>query len=440
MKGGEKMGWWRWTTPLMVAALLSAWQFVPSQTDKVALGRTLYLRHCAACHGERGKGDGQLTKVIVPPVPDLTEGVFKLRSTPSGTLPTDDDLRRVIGEGIPATPMFGVKGLLSEEELDALVAFTKSLVPKFRTEGSGKPIAINPMPPSPELLALGRQVYAKFQCGACHGLQGDGNGPLAKTLRDSKGRPVRVLSLRDARNYKNGYTPADIYRTLMTGMDGTPMPSFAGAMSEREAWALAHFVHSLIVNNPPPRREGTAIKVAFASTTTNSQGDSYQDASSLWLPLQSTWGRTGKPEALQVQATLMGRQLLLRLVWDDPTPNEGAPRPDGVAVQCPEDLMKPLPSLFWGDPQAPVRVWRWMAGRGGEVGRATGVGTMRRQSTPFEANGQWRQGQWSVVMKIPLPDGVQRLPMAFSVWDGGSGDEGERRMMTGWHWLIVEPR
>jgi len=130
MKGGEGMRWWRWTTPLTVAALLGVWQFVPSQTDKMALGRTLYLRHCAACHGERGKGDGQLTKVIVPPVPDLTEGVFKLRSTPSGTLPTDDDLRRVIGEGIPATPMFGVKGLLSEEELDALVAFTKSLVPK----------------------------------------------------------------------------------------------------------------------------------------------------------------------------------------------------------------------------------------------------------------------------------------------------------------------
>lgn len=434
------MGWWRWTTPLMVAALLGAWQFVPSQTDKVTLGRTLYLRHCAVCHGEQGKGDGPLAKIVVPPVPDLTEGIFKFRSTPSGTLPTDDDLRRVIGEGIPTTPMFGVKGLLSDEELDALVAFIKSLCPKFRTERAGKPIAINLMPSSPELLALGRQVYAKFQCGICHGPKGDGDGLLSKTLRDSKGRPTRILSLRDARNYKSGSTPADIYRTLMTGIDGSPMPSFAGVMSEREAWAIAYFLHSLITNNPPPKREGVAIKVASADSAINPQGDGYHDSSFFSLPLQSTWGRAAKPEELRVQATLTGHQLLLRLAWDDPTPSEGAPHPDIVAVQYPDDLAKPLPSLFWGDPQAPVRVFRWVAGRGGEVLRAMGVGTMRRHSTPFEAKGQWQQGQWSVVMKIPLPDGIQRLPLAFSVWDGGSGDEGERRMMTGWHWLILEPR
>lgn len=428
----------QWTAVTMAAALSVVWRIAPSQTDTVAKGRTLYLRHCAVCHGATGKGDGPLAKIVAPPVPDLTEGVFKLRSTPSGTLPTDDDLRRVIGDGIAATAMFGVKELLSDDELNALVAFVKTLCPQFRTKGSGTPITIKPVAPSPELVALGRQVYAKFQCAVCHGTQGDGNGVLAKTLRDSKGRPVRLLSLRDARHYKNGFTPADIYRTLMTGMDGTPMPSFAGAMSEREAWALAHFVHSLITNNPPPPRSGLNVAASATNPLPSAvDEEAWDNAPVATLLLQSLW-RDNKPDAVRVQALTDGDKAALRLQWDDPTCDDTGARRDAVAVQMPVTFAGVVPSLFWGDQQAPVRVVQWTAGKGVSLWQARGITDRRPLPAPDAvAEGRWQNGRWTVVLQTKLPQGCQRVPFAVSVWDGNAGDDGERRSTTGWHWLTV---
>ena len=43
-----------------------------------------------------------------------------------------------------------------------------------------------------------------------------------------------------------GTSARDIYLTLRTGMDGTPMGSYADGLTPRETWALAAYVRSLI--------------------------------------------------------------------------------------------------------------------------------------------------------------------------------------------------
>ncbi len=55
-------------------------------------GRTLYEQHCVVCHGEEAMGDGEAAQSLFPKPRDFTWGVFKVRSTPSGEPPTDEDL------------------------------------------------------------------------------------------------------------------------------------------------------------------------------------------------------------------------------------------------------------------------------------------------------------------------------------------------------------
>jgi hypothetical protein len=44
---------------------------------------------------------------------------------------------------------------------------------------------------------------------------------------------------------KGGSTPGDLYRTIATGLDGTPMPAFAEALSAEALWALVSYVEGL---------------------------------------------------------------------------------------------------------------------------------------------------------------------------------------------------
>jgi high-affinity iron transporter len=92
----------------------------------------------------------------------------------------------------------------------------------------------------------GRQLYAVNGCGTCHGLQGAGDGPLAKTLTP----PPR--NFRDANAFKNGTDPSSIANTIATGLtrDGGQMQSYFH-LSERERYLLARFVISLRESSSP---------------------------------------------------------------------------------------------------------------------------------------------------------------------------------------------
>src|SRR3990167_4260631 len=86
-------------------------------------GQALYAQKCAVCHGTTGKGDGVAEFVLFPKPRDLTSGKFKIRSTTS--LPTDDDLFRVVSQGIPGTAMPSWLVLTPTQRWD-LVAYVKS--------------------------------------------------------------------------------------------------------------------------------------------------------------------------------------------------------------------------------------------------------------------------------------------------------------------------
>ncbi|HEV7282720.1 MAG TPA: cytochrome c [Pirellulaceae bacterium] len=86
----------------------------------------LYREHCAHCHGVTGDGKGPTAPFLNPYPRDYRMGVFKFKSTPRGSRPTHDDLRRILVEGIPGTSMPSFR-LLKEEELESLVDYVRYL-------------------------------------------------------------------------------------------------------------------------------------------------------------------------------------------------------------------------------------------------------------------------------------------------------------------------
>jgi len=79
----------------------------------------------------------------------------------------------------------------------------------------------------------------------CHGEKGAANGPAAATLRDDKDNPIAPYNFTVLNRFKCGDSNADLYRIFMTGLDGTPMPSFADYLKPDQAWDLVHYLRTL---------------------------------------------------------------------------------------------------------------------------------------------------------------------------------------------------
>ena len=212
-----------------------------------------YRRYCVGCHGPLGDGNGENALWMIPPTfakpRDFELAIFKCRSTPTGTLPTDQDLYDTIGRGLDRSNMPSWNPLTKQERTD-LVAWIKHFSPRWQNEKPGTPIQI---PPEPEVTAdrvkAGQEVFRKMECWKCHGVQGMANGPSAPTLTDDLGRPISPFNFTDGTRPLCGSTDTDIYRIFMTGLDGTPMPSFADNIKPDEAWDLVFYLRSLQPHN-----------------------------------------------------------------------------------------------------------------------------------------------------------------------------------------------
>jgi cytochrome c oxidase cbb3-type subunit 2 len=214
-------------------------------TGRAAAGKPLYTRYCAGCHGDEGDARGENAQWIDPKPRDFTMATFKCRSTPSGTLPTDQDLYNSMTRGFVTTNMPPWVALTPHNRVD-LVAYIKTFAARWRTAKPGTPITIPPEPtPTVQSILHGRELFQRLECWKCHGPAGHGDGPSAKTLTDSKDDPIRPYDFQTGTRFMCGSTNEDLYRIFMTGLDGSPMPSFADQLKPAEAWDLVHFLRTL---------------------------------------------------------------------------------------------------------------------------------------------------------------------------------------------------
>jgi len=214
-------------------------------TGHAAAGKPLYTRYCAGCHGDDGDALGENAQWIDPKPRDFTLATFKCRSTPSGSLPTDQDVYNTVARGFVTTNMPPWIALTPQNRID-MVAYIKTFSPRWRTARAGTPITI-PSEPAPTAQGIlhGRELFQRLECWKCHGPAGHGDGPSAPTLTDNKDLPIHPYDFSTGTRFMCGNTNEDLYRIFMTGLDGSPMPSFADQLQPAEAWDLVHFLRTL---------------------------------------------------------------------------------------------------------------------------------------------------------------------------------------------------
>ena len=257
---------------LLIAALIlgATLDGQAQRIPPVVAGKFIYEQRCVQCHGLTGRGDGQAAAQLNPRPRDFTSGKFKFRTTESGQLPTDADLARTVRVGLPGTSMPAWDPFLSASDIVAVVAYVKTLSSRFSTE---PPLPIR-MPPSspatPASIAAGKIVYETLKCAACHGIDGEGTGAIAQDLKDDWGRPIAATRLTEPWTFRGGATASDVFLRFRTGLNGTPMPSFHDAASDKDLWTLATYVVS---RGRKPVWEMNASEVAALDRSRESQAE-----------------------------------------------------------------------------------------------------------------------------------------------------------------------
>ena len=262
---------------LAVAGSASAQEsHIGGLTGHADAGKPLYFRYCWGCHGSHGDGNGENAQYLNPQPRNFVAATFKCRSTPTGTLPTDADLYGAITRGLVDSGMPSWAQLTDQQRAN-LVAFVKTFSPRWNTEKPGDPIQV-PAESAVNLDSLkhGKEIFTKLECFKCHGDQGRGDGPAAAALTDNNNQPIHPYDFESGSRFKCGTTNSDLYKIFMTGVDGTPMPSFADVVKPAEAWDLVHYLRTLQINRKGPEMtvwEGTkegaeAVHAAKASRGT----------------------------------------------------------------------------------------------------------------------------------------------------------------------------
>jgi mono/diheme cytochrome c family protein len=487
-------------------------------------GQKLYAKYCSQCHGEKGDGEGYATPHLYPRPRNFTTGKYKVRTTPTGALPTHQDLVNIIRRGMPYTSM-PAWPTFTDQEVSDLAYYVTSFSPDFSNRDNvPKPVELPGAPNATnESIEAGKKLYEETGCVKCHGTLGRGDGPSAPGMLDDFGQPIRPADLAQSWTFRGGSSREDIFRTMSTGFNGTPMPGFADALTPEQRWAITDFIVSLSGPTGPGYTNLVVAKHVLDPIDLSKGAASFESARVARFPIVGQImepGRSFHPPAtsVTVQAIYDAESIAVLVRWHDmsaekagknapslPVPAaeeeapaaaaspgatggdaqnpfgdaEVAPAPagqtpgaaqppadpfaqeqapvappsefsDAVAVQIPSQVPAGArkPYFIFGDAQNSVDLWFFDLARSAPL-QFTGKGSADvapNDTGDLSGVASYDQGEWSVIFKRPLrPASGARfspgefMPIAFSVWDGLSRERGNRRGLTLWYSLYVEP-
>ena len=100
---------------------------VMAQTGDAEAAAEVYAQRCIWCHGEEGDGATDMAERLNPPPRDFTFAQYKIKTTDfENDYPNDDDLFRMIRDGMPGTAMPGWSDVLTDQQIWDLVENIKT--------------------------------------------------------------------------------------------------------------------------------------------------------------------------------------------------------------------------------------------------------------------------------------------------------------------------
>ena len=497
----------------------------PRSKEMLAQGKEIYFERCSYCHGMEGGGDGPAAEFLDPRPRNFKSNTFKFRSTESGALPLDEDLFLTISRGIQGTAMqiFDkdlIKTGLTEEQRWAVIYWIQTfrLMPDFSLwdmdyEACGskdpdmledcrdaKVMKIGKAPPSsPEIIAKGAEVYKAAKCFQCHGDRGLGNGVSVKGMVDDWKFPIVPRDLTKGWKYKAGTTVEEIFSRFTTGLNGTPMPSFAGSIKEEDRWAIAHFVKSLIIETD--QKLELAVKKIEGKLPETADDPAWEqsDQIDVWLTgnvlIKPRWQNI-KIDMVHVKALFNEEEIVFRMQWNDRFEdrthdghndmhqtdktkpgetgntqtyvpiydktkyNPGTYR-DGLMLQFPNKIPVGMtkPHFLNGSSGNSVNLWWWRAdydkdpSKGRPVLEMNATGFKKAFKVQPDASqeithqAEYKDGIWTLVMKRKRFTDNKRdikfeagkfIPIAVNAWDGFNKDIGMQKSISTWYFVYLE--
>jgi DMSO reductase family type II enzyme heme b subunit len=461
---------------MLVAGTVSA---KPGNVDK---GKEIYDKRCTWCHGEEGDGEGAAKDRLNPPPRDFTSGNYKVKASDFEDMaPNDDDVFRMIRDGMPGTAMPGWSDILTEQDMWDLVAYVKSFAgfdaPPAKQVDYGTQIAS-----SAESIEKGKQLFEDGdRCVECHGKSGKGSA--SKRLKGDAGERTWPRNLTKPWTFRGSNEPKDIFTRISTGIAGTEMPSFADPQSNKklsieERWHVANYVASLAKTDKLVNAENTVVKAnkvegELPATPDDASWENSTPTTFFLVPQIIGEERFFRPsnDSITVRALYNDKTIAMLLEWDDRTksiPGDGSAEKladapiaeDGVAVQLPVIIPKEMqkPYFGMGDAANPVNIWHWKSGTkdGAETVallNSKGFKEIEKRDAVevgLAAKASYNDGTWKVLITRPLTTSAtekdiqfvegQFIPVAFAAWDGSNySEKGSKHTMTTWYWLLLKP-
>ena len=430
---------------------------VAAQAGNAAAGKAVYERKCAGCHGDKGDGKGPAAELLSPKPRDFTAGLYKVRTT-ANKVPTDQDIFRIITDGMPGTSM-PPWAVLPEKDRWNLVAYVKAFAAEKFKEGPKKLELPKDVASSPESIKRGKEMFEAIECHKCHGIDGRADGPSRAELKDEWGNPVPPANLTKPWTFRGGAGRTEIATRLANGVLGTPMPAFLDSVEKPEdIWHLTNFIRSL---GPESPRYATLVTVTAVSDAIpdDPNADYWKKVAPGSIPLMGQVivdPRNFNPaiDLVSIRAVYNDKEIAFHLTWDDATQSADEPAKklyaDAISLQFPPQSTSgpERPYFLMGDGSDAVYLLRWENGKG--VSEATANGPTK--ITPLagaEATGKavYTNGQYRVVIKRPLGSKHAAspafspavfMPVAFQAWDGGAGETGTKMSLTSWYYLRLE--
>lgn len=497
----------------------------PRSKEMLEQGKEIYFERCSYCHGMEGGGDGPAAEFLDPRPRNFKSNTFKFRTTESGALPLDEDLFLTISRGIQGTAMqiFDkdlIKTGLTEEQRWAVIYWIQTfrLMPDFSLWDMDfeacasddpdmkedcrdvKVMKIGDGPPaSPEIIKKGEEVYKAAKCFQCHGDRGLGNGVSVKGMKDDWKFPIVPRDLTKGWKYKAGTTVKEIFSRFTTGLNGTPMPSFAGSIKEEDRWAIAHFVKSLIYK--PEQKLELAVKKIEGKLPETADDPAWEqsDQIDVWLTgnvlIKPRWQNI-KIDMVHVKALFNEEEIVFRMEWHDrfaDTVHEGhndmyqtdKTKPgetgntqtyvpiydttkynpgkyrDGLMLQFPNKIPVGMgkPHFLNGSSGNAVNLWWWRADYDKDPSKGRPVLEMNASGfkKPFKIQpdasqevthqAKFNDGIWTLVMKRKRFTDNKRdvkfvagkfIPIAVNAWDGFNKDIGMQKSISTWYFVYLE--